>query len=106
MKYRQFVFYDVPDQYDSVRIKIVQQLKNYGLERYQYSVFVGDLTKEAMENLAVDLKKIKNIKKCDVSIGTICQHVSKSLIVVSQSDRLKNLKKKPKDKERPTVMVF
>ncbi|MFW9856981.1 MAG: CRISPR-associated endonuclease Cas2, partial [Candidatus Thorarchaeota archaeon] len=58
MDYKQIVVYDVPQDHTRLRTKIIGVLEDFGLERFQYSVFGGNLSKEQVENLVVVLKRL------------------------------------------------
>jgi CRISPR-associated protein Cas2 len=50
---RILVFYDVQD--DRLRTKIIDTCMDYGLDREQYSVFMGELTPRQMRALSREL---------------------------------------------------
>jgi CRISPR-associated protein Cas2 len=52
------VVYDITD--DSLRYKTSEKLKDYGLERIQYSAFQGELPKHSLASLRTDLRKLLN----------------------------------------------
>jgi CRISPR-associated protein Cas2 len=52
---RWIVVYDITD--DNLRGKVSERLKDYGLERIQYSAFHGELHRHALESLSVDMKR-------------------------------------------------
>lgn len=58
------VLYDVPD--DGLRYKVAEACRDYGLERIQYSAFLGQLTRNRAEELAQRLKH--EVKKQDATI--------------------------------------
>ena len=49
--YKQLVAYDIPVEYDRIRVKLADKLLDYGLKRIQKSVFVGNISRNQMENL-------------------------------------------------------
>ena len=49
-----WVIYDISD--DKIRNRVVSKCKNYGLDRVQKSAFIGNLTKNKAEMLAIDIK--------------------------------------------------
>jgi CRISPR-associated protein Cas2 len=53
---RYVVIYDVSD--DNLRNQVSETLKDYGLQRIQYSGFMGDLRRDQLNSLLVDLKNI------------------------------------------------
>jgi len=50
------VIYDITR--DSLRSRVANKLKDYGLRRIQYSAFVGDLRARSIRSLVTDLKKM------------------------------------------------
>lgn len=50
------VIYDITK--DSLRSRVANKLKDYGLNRIQYSAFVGDLRARSLRSLITDLKKM------------------------------------------------
>ncbi|RLG49229.1 MAG: CRISPR-associated endonuclease Cas2 [Thermoproteota archaeon] len=50
------VIYDITR--DSLRNRVANKLKDYGLNRIQYSAFVGDLRARNLRSLVIDLKKL------------------------------------------------
>jgi len=53
---RYVVIYDVSD--DNLRNQVAETLKDYGLQRIQYSGFMGDLRRDQLNSLLVDLKNL------------------------------------------------
>ena len=49
--YRQLVAYDIPVEHDRIRVKLADKLLDYGLKRIQKRVFVGNISRNQMENL-------------------------------------------------------
>lgn len=66
--YKQLITYDVPATHDRLRQKIAEKLLDYGLERIQYSVFVGKLSKNQLENLKIDLLALVGGDPADVRV--------------------------------------
>lgn len=52
------VVYDVSD--DRLRAKVSDRLKDYGLERIQFSAFQGELPRHNMASLETDMRKLLN----------------------------------------------
>jgi len=62
------VVYDIPETEGTLRERIAKILKDYGLERVQYSVFTGVLSKNLMEMAMLEiLDEIKG-KTGDVKV--------------------------------------
>jgi CRISPR-associated protein Cas2 len=57
-----WLIYDISG--NRIRSKIVSKCKNYGLFRIQKSSFIGDLSKNRMEMLAMEIKDL-NIGESD-----------------------------------------
>jgi CRISPR-associated protein Cas2 len=53
---RYVVIYDVSD--DNLRTLVAETLKDYGLQRILYSGFIGDLRRDQLNSLLVDLKNL------------------------------------------------
>jgi CRISPR-associated protein Cas2 len=53
---RYVVIYDITD--DNLRALVAETLKDYGLQRIQYSAFMGDLRRDELNSLLVDLKNL------------------------------------------------
>jgi len=53
---RYVVIYDITD--DNLRSRVAETLKNYGLERIQYSAFLGQLPRRKLNSMAVDLRRL------------------------------------------------
>ncbi|MBD3408041.1 MAG: CRISPR-associated endonuclease Cas2 [Candidatus Lokiarchaeota archaeon] len=79
------VVYDITN--DNLRNKISECLKNYGLERIQYSGFFGDLTKFGLKSLQVDLKKLMNDRDetDSVIIIPVCNSCFKNKVVIGKA---------------------
>jgi CRISPR-associated protein Cas2 len=58
------ILYDIPD--DKVRYKVAEACKDYGLERIQYSAFLGHLNGNRREELALRLKR--EVKKKSATV--------------------------------------
>ena len=78
------VTYDVPQEYNPVRNRIVQVLKNYGLERIEYSVFLGNLSRNEAEMLSMRLEDIVKAVPADVRLFALCQNCLGNSIVVKE----------------------
>lgn len=53
---RYVVIYDITD--DNLRTLVSETLKDYGLQRIQYSAFFGNLRRDELNSLLVDLKNL------------------------------------------------
>jgi len=55
---RWIVVYDITN--DNLRSKVSERLKDYGLDRIQYSAFYGELQRHALASLSTDMKHFLN----------------------------------------------
>jgi CRISPR-associated protein Cas2 len=67
---RYLVIYDVTD--DSLRNRVAETLKDYGLSRIQYSAFIGELARHKLNSLTVDLKDLIGEEVENVQIYPLC----------------------------------
>ena len=52
------VVYDITD--DGLRQKVSNRLKDYGLERIQYSTFQGEMVRHVVASLATEIRRMIN----------------------------------------------
>lgn len=78
------VVYDVPQEYDPLRNKLAKLLQNYGLERIQKSVFIGQLSNNNAENLAVEIDELLKDIDADVRIFSLCGKCIANTLVVKE----------------------
>jgi len=74
------VAYDIVD--DNKRKMISDELKYYGLERFQYSVFMGYLEKTEVGGLASSLKKFNLDDEDKIYMFTICSRCFEQKIMI------------------------
>jgi len=67
---RYVVIYDITD--DNLRALVAETLKDYGLQRIQYSAFIGDLRRDELNSLIVDLKNLIKDLTENVQIYPLC----------------------------------
>ena len=67
---RYVVIYDIPD--DNLRALVAETLKDYGLQRIQYSAFIGDLRRDELNSLIVDLKNLIKDLTENVQLYPLC----------------------------------
>mgnify|MGYP000915482265 CR=1 FL=1 len=65
------VVYDIVD--DRIRYRIAEALKDYGLERIQYSAFTGRLNHNKREELNQRLRRTLGLEEGDIRIYVICE---------------------------------
>ena len=67
---RYVVIYDITD--DNLRALVAETLKDYGLQRIQYSAFVGNLRRDELNSLIVDLKNLIKELIENVQLFPVC----------------------------------
>jgi len=67
---RYVVIYDITD--DNLRALVAETLKDYGLQRIQYSAFIGDLRRDELNSLLVDLKNLIKDLTENVQLYPLC----------------------------------
>ncbi len=70
MHTRYVVIYDITD--DNLRALVVETLKDYGLQRIQYSAFIGDLRRDELNSLLADLKNLIKDLTENVQLYPLC----------------------------------
>lgn len=94
MELQTYVIYDIED--DRIRYRISEICKDYGLDRIQYSAFLGLLSRNKREELFLKLSETieENIGK--IIVQPICEKDSKAQLVIINE---KNNKNSPGEKE-------
>ena len=64
------VIYDIPD--DRLRGKVADLCQDYGLQRIQYSAFLGPITRNRQQELLLKIKRQAGTKPIDVSLFVVC----------------------------------
>ncbi len=82
--------YDIED--DRIRYKISEACKDYGLQRIQYSAFLGDLSATRRDELMLRLKRTLSSSPGNIQIISLCD----------KDARLRKIIDVPKE-ERPAV---
>ncbi|MFQ5976959.1 MAG: CRISPR-associated endonuclease Cas2 [Candidatus Heimdallarchaeota archaeon] len=103
MRFRQLVVYDIED--NSLRNRVAATLLAYGLVRLQFSVFIGDKTRNMMENLELELKKLIGRKKADCRIFFVCHHQGVGQVVVTENKQFSNGAFRPVEGKKELVVV-
>jgi len=67
---RYVVIYDITD--DNLRALVAETLKDYGLQRIQYSAFCGHLRRDKLNSLIVDLKNLIKDLVENVQLFPVC----------------------------------
>lgn len=68
---RYLVIYDITD--DNLRSMVAETLKDYGLNRIQYSAFIGSLKRSKLNSLIVDLRKLIGEAVENVQVYPLCE---------------------------------
>jgi len=67
---RYVVIYDITN--DNLRALVAETLKDYGLQRIQYSAFIGYLRRDELNSLLVDLKNLIKDLTENVQLYPLC----------------------------------
>jgi len=79
---RYVVIYDVSD--DNLRNQVAETLKDYGLQRIQYSGFMGDLRRDQLNSLLVDIKNLIKDLTENVQLFPMCDSCLKGKKMVGK----------------------
>ncbi len=87
---RWIIVYDITD--DGLRQKVSERLKDYGLERIQYSAFQGELPRHALSSLMTDLRKLLNegIETDSVIVLPICDSCFKNILTIGAKKEMES----------------
>lgn len=77
------LFYDIPE--DGLRTKIADFCLDYGLERIQYSVFLGDLSRNRQQELVLKVKRKIGRKAATIHLVPLGEPEFHQMIVVRQT---------------------
>lgn len=91
--------YDVTD--NDLRNLTADLLKNAGMERIQYSVFYGELTRNEAEELAIQFKEQTLDHKAQLILIPICETCSKKQIVTINEGNCPHDNDGEEDDEKP-----
>jgi CRISPR-associated protein Cas2 len=94
VKVRYLIIYDITD--DNLRALVAESLKDYGLQRIQYSAFIGRLRRDKLNSLIVDLKNLIKDLVENVQIYPICDTCFKGRREIGKPKRYKLVEKKAK----------
>ena len=104
MHFKQLVVYDIED--DSLRSRVAATLEANGLVRLQFSVFVGDKTRNMMENVALELQKLVGRKTADCRVFNICHHKGPGQVIISESKEFNNGAFRPVEGKEISTLVI
>jgi len=65
------VIYDIPD--DKLRARVADICLDYGLERIQFSAFLGEMNHNRREELLLKVRRQIGQKEADVQIFPVCE---------------------------------
>lgn len=68
---RCLLFYDIPS--DRIRTKIADTCLDYGLDRAQYSVFTGDISRNLQDELFLKVTDLLGDEDGHIMLVPICQ---------------------------------
>ena len=74
--------YDIPD--DRLRAKVADMCLDYGLERIQYSAFLGELNHNRQQELLQKVKRRVGKREANVQLFPICEkdmHLRREIVV-------------------------
>ncbi|MCC9077508.1 CRISPR-associated endonuclease Cas2 [Litorilinea aerophila] len=80
---RCLLIYDIPD--DRVRTRIADFCLDYGLDRIQYSAFVGELSSNHQEELMLKIQQRLGNAAGKVELFPICRQDWRSRLSIEQS---------------------
>jgi len=76
--------YDIPD--DRARAKIADYCLDYGLDRIQYSAFLGDLAQTHQEELIMQIGKRLGKRPGKIQLFSICEKDWRQRLEIIQED--------------------
>lgn len=95
---RYVVIYDITD--DNLRRLVAETLKDYGLQRIQYSAFIGTLRRDKLNSLFVDLKNLIKDLVENVQVFPVCDKCFRGRREIGKPKRYKL------DEEKAKVAYF
>lgn len=84
MRVRLLLIYDIPD--DSVRAKVADICLDYGLDRVQYSAFIGQLSKTHQEELMLKCRKRLGRRPGKIHLIPVCERDWSERLEIEQDD--------------------
>lgn len=93
------VIYDIPN--DRIRNKVAERCKDAGLERIQYSAFIGDLNHNRREQLQLVIRRTVGEYAGNIRLYPLCDKDMRLMkeIAVAAKDTAKGTKEKASTKE-------
>lgn len=86
--------YDISN--DRIRTKVADFCLDYGLDRIQFSAFLGDLARTHQEELLLKIKKQLGRRAGNVQLFPICEKDWRMRLVIDQKEKKKGKKEKGK----------
>lgn len=74
------VIYDIPE--DRLRSKVADVCLDYGLERIQYSAFLGELSRNRTQEMLLKMQRLLSKKEGQVQCFPICQKDLRQRVVL------------------------
>ena len=84
---RCLVVYDISN--DTVRSKVADFCLDYGLDRIQFSTFLGDLARTHQEELLIKIKKQLGRRAGNVQLFPVCEKDWRMRLVIDQKGQEK-----------------
>lgn len=78
---RVLVLYDITE--DKVRNRIINACKDYGLERIQFSCFMGILNNNYIDELSIKLDKLLAKKEGRIHIFPFAENIATKMIIIN-----------------------
>jgi len=79
-----YVLYDIPD--DTVRTRLAEVCKDYGLERIQFSAFSGLLTRNRREELFLRLEETLGKRAGKILLQPVCEKDIREQLEIDHAD--------------------
>ncbi|MBS7635685.1 CRISPR-associated endonuclease Cas2 [Candidatus Bathyarchaeota archaeon] len=79
------MIYDITD--DNLRLQVAETLKDYGLAHIQYSAFIGDLRRDRLNSLIVDLRRLIGDAVENVQIYPLCDSCFRGRRIIGKPKR-------------------
>lgn len=79
------VIYDIPD--DRLRARVADICLDYGLDRIQYSAFLGELNRNRQEELLQKIRRRVGKKAANVQLFPVCEkdlRLRKTVVVLGE----------------------
>ncbi|RLI72076.1 MAG: CRISPR-associated endonuclease Cas2 [Candidatus Gerdarchaeota archaeon] len=91
------ISYDIPN--DQLRTQIAKLCEYYGFERIQFSVFMGETTRNMVETFALEANELIEKRLAKVTIIPICQKCYEKIIDMGRR-KIPQYKEKEQEKKK------